>query len=167
MSGVFLVVWDFTKDPVTRESKYDEILKNTKGGYPHITLFYSGKHINKDDLKHFSHDCFDDWVTDTEIYIVSAYVNSFQLGDGQDAKWRHDCLLKVDDTTAVRVKNYREDNVRSYFGEEISAKLSMHPPHITAGIHWTKKDAQEHVNSINGILAEKGPRAVKIIGITI
>lgn len=105
----------------------------------------------------------DDFVaTDHRMFIVSVYVNSFQLG----AKWRHDCLLKLDDPTIQHVEEYRKRTVAAYFGD-IVKKFSMNPPHITAGIHWTKEDAQRHVDSINQILLEKGPRQVEIVGLTI
>lgn len=39
MSGIFLTVWDFTKDSSTGQSRYDEILQNTKGATPTLHFF--------------------------------------------------------------------------------------------------------------------------------
>ena len=108
-----------------------------------------------------------DFIDQTKIYVIRAYVNSFQLGDGQDAKWRHDCLLKVDDSTTQRIANYRERMLKPMIRAEVYTKLSLQPPHITHSIHDSKKSAQEQVDAINAILDAKGPRAVEIIGVTV
>lgn len=169
MSGVFLTVWDFTKDPKGGSSVYDEILQTTKGGYPHLTLFHSGKHIPALDLKAFvSNDAFSYWVSDRIITITHAYLNSFQLGPQGVGPWRHDCLLAIDGTTAGEIDEYRASHVADQWPQLYAeGKLSMNSPHITAGIHWTREEAQTHVNAINKLLDEKGPRQIKIVGVTI
>jgi len=167
MRGVFLTVWDFSKDSDTGDALFDDILQTTKGGYPYLTLFYSGRHIASADLAAFvSESVFNRWVTDENVYITHAYVNSFQLGPG--GKWRHDCLLAVDTITSNNVDEYRATAVGDRWPRLYAeGKLSMNSPHITAGIHWTLEDAQRQVDAINAKLKQKGPRIVKIVGITI
>lgn len=153
MSGLFLTCWDFNKDvPGT-------ILKPTKGGWPHITLVYTGKTLNVDTLKVFAGEAFNKWV-DTSFTLTHAYVNSFQLDSGE---WRHDCLLAVDPATTVEIQQYRQESIVARFSRETSSKFSMNDPHVTAGIFNTREAAQALVNSYKTLL----PRVIGITGVTI
>jgi hypothetical protein len=44
MSGIFLIVW------CEQNKEESKALQTTKGGYPHITLAYTGKNLSKEDL---------------------------------------------------------------------------------------------------------------------
>lgn len=150
MSGLYLTVWDDHKP-------FDRVLQPTKGGWPHITLAYTGKHVSVDDLKTFSTKMVDHWVMQ-EITLDKAYVNSFQYDSGE---WRHDCLLQVDAETFDKVKQYREEILKKEF--QNSEKFSMNDPHVTAGIYSSAEEAKIHVDRLNNIL----PIKVTITGITI
>lgn len=52
MSGVYLIVWDEN----TKEKS--DLLKTTKGGYPHITVAYIGKLVAKQVLLEISSALF-------------------------------------------------------------------------------------------------------------
>lgn len=163
MSGVYLVVWDFEKNADTGVSLYDQILKNTKGGYPHITLFYSGKTLTTEELNNFvSFKVFTNLVGNTKLGMQEAYVNTFQLSDGT---WRHDCLLRLDEKATTLIEQARMMLVQTSFPNKWQT-FSMHPPHITLGIYDTAEGARKHADQVNAILSRK-PRSVEIVGVTI
>ena len=149
MSGLYLIVWDDNKP-------FNRVLQPTKGGWPHITLAYTGKNANTNDLKKFSTKMFDHWVM-KEITLDKAYVNSFQYDSGE---WRHDCLLQVDENTANSVKQFREILKQEFHNSD---KFSMNDPHVTAGIYSSAEEAQTHTDRLNDIL----PIKVTITGVTI
>ena len=161
MSGLFLTCWDFTK------GSWDEALRATKGGWPHITLVYTGRTLEKETLKKLATEAFVDWA-DTSFTLTHAYVNSFQLGSGV---WRHDCLLSVDVATKALIKIYREERITQRFPLEVSSKFSMNEPHVTAGIFTTVEEAQACVDSYNKSVVGGNPpllpRTIGITGVTI
>lgn len=155
MSGIYLDVWDMD------DSEWDVVLKPTKGGWPHITLAYTGKNLKLDQLKDIAVEVFRDWVKTHKVILIKAYVNSFEKSPGV---WRHDCLLDVDDTTKNAIEKYRQTLLIDRY-PKLSKQFAMHDPHITVGIHWSKEDAQKQVDMYNqsGLL----PRTVDIIGVDI
>ena len=154
MSGIFLNVW-------AKGDKYDKVLKSTKGGSPHITIVYTGKNLSRDKLKNLAIETFHKLVTTKDVILTRAYVNSFELSDG---KMRHDCLIHIDDDTKARILEYRGSVIVNKY-PEISKKFSMNNPHVTVGVHWTEKDAQNQVDTLNnsGLL----PYPVSIVGVNI
>lgn len=149
MSGVYLTVWD----PENRENS--PILKPTRGGWPHITLAYSGKHLDQSRLVQIAAKALTAWAG-TNILLETAYVNSFKLDSGE---MRHDVLLRVAD--AHRIQLAREE----YFGGlRERDQLHMGEPHVTHGIYTTRAEAEAVAAALN---ANHLPRRIVVDGVTI
>jgi len=149
MSGLYLLVWDDFKP-------FNRVLKATKGGWPHITVAYTGKNVSVSALKEFSTAMMDTWLM-RKVTIEQAYVNSFQYDSGE---WRHDCLLRVDAETTADVEVTRKV-LRTAF--ENADTFSMHDPHVTVGIHSSVENAQQQVDQVNRLL----PITVTVTGVAI
>jgi hypothetical protein len=150
MSGIYLTVWDDVKE-------FDRVLKPTKGGWPHITLAWTGKNLSYDELKGVAKQAFDRWAM-KPVTLERARLNSFfHEGEG---KTRYDVLLVVkeqkdiDDTRAVLLRT-------SFPARQ--HKFNMMEAHVTAKICWTEEDAQAEVDRINELL----PLTVEVNGVTI
>lgn len=150
MSGIYLIVWDETgkeKSPV---------LKATKGGYPHITLAYTGDHMDTQDLSFTASKVILD-VAQLEITLTKAYVNSFQP---KDAPFRHDVLIEIAEEALI--EQIRQVRLKASFPK--SDLFSMRKPHVTHGIFDNVDDAQATVKLLN---EHHLPLKVKITGVTI
>lgn len=55
MSGIFLIVWD------EQFNEKSFVLRSTKGGYPHLTIAYTGNHVSKDQLIKTASQVLIDW----------------------------------------------------------------------------------------------------------
>ena len=150
MSGIYLVVWD------NKNKDKSPLLRATKGGWPHITLAYTGKHLHLLELTKVANLAFNTWVN-TCITITDAYVNSFSLDNGNV---RHDVLLNIAEIDAIELS--REAFLKSRFKNH--GKFSMHKPHITHMICETLKEAELVAKQIN---QNEVPFTVKVTGVTI
>jgi hypothetical protein len=131
MSGIFLSVWS---NVPTEES----VLKTTSGGYPHITLFYSGKGtVEPDELADFGCQVLKNGYA-RKMRIVGAYVNSFF--HERKGKQRYDVLMKLDENTMEWIQATRVES-RKRFGP-VAEKFSMVSPHVTHAIFWSREDAE-------------------------
>lgn len=137
MSGVFLIVQETERKP------NESLLQPTRGGYPHITLVYSGSKLSTSDLVITAEMAFRRWVQDADqqlpilqLEAKDAYVNSFTEERKGVKRERHDVLLRLseDDTKIV-------NRLRSLFVSDNT--LSMHPPHVTHSVHYEDKAAAE------------------------
>jgi hypothetical protein len=151
---VNLVVWD----------KEDDILQKTKGGWPHVTVAYTGKSLPAGELACHAgsmlsttqgQDLFNG--PKDKVTLTEAYVNSFEC----NGKMRHDCLVRIDKNAQQMVTEFR-DYLRERFPEK-SKEFSMHDPHVTCGIHDTVEAAQEQVDRLNALL----PRGMTFTGVCI
>jgi hypothetical protein len=150
MSGIYLVVWD--------EERKDEtpVLKTTKGGYPHITVAYTGKELSLLELKETASNVFSQWVLE-KVILTKAYVNSFKDGSG---RMRHDVLISIDkeneieETRRVYLKN-KYANHDTFF---------MRTPHVTYGIYEEQSIAERVVGILNKTFL---PHVVVVTGVTI
>jgi hypothetical protein len=149
MSGIYLIVWENT--PV-------RLLKATKGGYPHITVAYTGKRLTLDELKGPAKRIFDENVM-KPVTLCNAYVNSFTVE--KTGKERHDVLLDLSADDKKMVEEAR-DVLRNKFPKR-HENFSMHNPHVTAKIFETREEAEEYAALINSDL----PLPVTITGVTI
>ena len=95
MSGLYLIVWD--------DEQYNRILHPTYGGYPHLTVAYTGKNLDVSQLKSVATTLLLEY-TMKQVTLEEAYLNSFQKDDGT---WRHDCLIRVDRNTTEMVNQTR------------------------------------------------------------
>jgi len=148
MSGIYLTVWDKAQPG---------LLSATKGGWPHVTLAYSGKHLSRSELVELSHRCFADWALG-ELTLVGARVNSFEKTPGI---MRHDVLLDLAASDAAAIRGTRQ----MYLSHNSkSANFVMREPHVTHSIHSTLVDAQAMVDHLN---ATSLPRVVRVTGVAI
>lgn len=114
MSGVYLIVWN------NEDKDKSKLLKPTKGGYPHVTLAYTGDQLSREQLCNIATKVLAD-ASLHPISLTHAYVNSFTTNTGEE---RHDVLLGlgVYDTTVI-------SNLRKVYIEN-SSSYSMHRPHV-------------------------------------
>jgi len=151
MSGIYLIVWD------NASKAQSPILKSTKGGYPHITLAYTGKHVDTLGLCSTSTGLFDKCVM-REVTCVGAQVNSFEERPG---KMRHDVLILLSQGDTVWVETLRREHLMTYSNWP---EFSMRSPHITHGIYETVEEAGKVATALNAAYL---PTRVTITGITI
>lgn len=148
MSGIYLIVWD---------NQQTGILKPGKGGNPHITLAYTGKLLARKELLEISHSVLDsDWLMKT-VTISHARVNTFFAEKvGKD---RHDVLLILDEKDKIQIEETRDKLLRTHPEQD---KFSMHEPHITEGIYWSREEAEEALTKLSSCL----PLQVVVTGLT-
>ena len=150
MSGIYLTVWDDVHD-------FDRVLKPTKGGWPHITLAWTGKNLSREELKTVAKEAMDYWAL-RPVTLSRARVNTFfHEGEG---KHRHDVLLIVDE--AKEIEASRDVLLRTAFPAR-QEKFNMMEPHVTAKICWSEEEAEKECDRLNEIL----PLTVEVNGVTI
>ncbi len=149
MSGIYLIVYENT--PV-------KLLETTKGGYPHITVAYTGKHLDVPQLMAIVPEIFIATVMES-VTLIKASVNSFI--EEKTGKERHDVLISVNLQTQELIEQQRV-LLRKCYSQDHS-KFFMREPHVTAKICSTKEEAMVLRNLIN----EKLPFLVTITGVTI
>lgn len=150
MSGIYLIVWNNTaKDKCF-------VLKPTKGGYPHITLAYTGKQVKPSELVKTASLVLGQWAL-ANITCTRAYVNSFKPANGP---MRHDVLIEIGETTAI--ENTRTTFLRDVYPD--ADKFSMHNPHITHAIFDNLVEAEARVEELNKNCL---PLIVQVTGVTI
>jgi len=159
MSGVFLIVG--------HDDQYTDatVLRNTSGGYPHITFFYSGKEIDIMGLSDFANQVFTfiqfEKKTNFILAPENAQLNSFY--HERAGKQRYDVLLHLDAASKSVIEQLRDTIIRHQIPEELVAKISMGPPHVTHSIHWSEADAQAALDEVRKHL----PLTVALTGYTI
>lgn len=150
MSGVFVVVWD------KKKRHQSDVLKSTRGGYPHFTLVYSGDSVETPILIDIAKDVMSEWAT-RDIVLTSAYINSFEDSSGN---MRHDVLMHILESDAV--EDARDTHVRSRIKN--NDDLSMNSPHVTHAIYDNLADAKKVAATLN---ASHLPMTVTVIGVAI
>lgn len=156
MSGVFLVVSD---------DEYDKskVLRTTSGGYPHITLFYSGKYFTEDILSKLGQCAFDDLLdadeTSFSLTKDNAKLNSFFHEKQQQQ--RYDVLLHLSEEGVQKIEEIR-GKIKALDVNNADS-LSMGPPHVTHSIHWSEAEAKAALEQVQ----EHLPITVKVVGYTI
>lgn len=151
MSGVYLIVWD------DKLSVDNAILKTTKGGYPHITLLYSGNLVSKKDLNDVGHASLEK-LYNSSLTLNQAYVNTYTDKDGKE--W-HDVLLGVKEYEVI--EGIRHRLVDKF---EKSNEFFMGKPHVTHSTYETRERALEVSLFISSLLNEDNVK-VRITGYTI
>ena len=139
MSGIFLIIEEVGKNPD------QSCLKATKGGYPHITVVYTGKHRSTSVLaftgSHILVDLIDNNKLVFNLPAGNAKVNSFF--EGKTGKQRYDVLLGLDEEGVACIEAIRKQY------ELNKAEYSTQPPHVTHSIHYSQAEAQSALVSIN------------------
>lgn len=148
MSGIYLICWD------EKQKDNSMLLKPTKGGYPHITIAYTGTIVDKESLVKLSTTIFNACALKT-VKLTRAYVNSFSL---TPLLKRHDVLLEVEPFEEIMA-------ARTMLLQPLpnSEQFSMHPFHITHGIYYQEETAHHVAEELNRLL----PYEVVITGVTI
>lgn len=152
MSGIFLIVWDETL------RNQSPILKPTRGGWPHITLAYTGSNLGKTALCSTAASITLATLTlGMTITITEAYVNSFENEPGHI---RHDVLLRIAENEYI--EELRQTFIREKY--ENHKDFSMHDPHVTHAIYESQQSAKTQADYLNQIFL---PYKVTLTGITI
>lgn len=150
MSGIYLTVWDDVKE-------FDRVLNPTKGGWPHVTLAWTGKKVSHRELKSVAKEVIDYWLMEP-LTLTKARVNTFfHEGEGKE---RHDVLLLVEETEKISL--FRAAHIVKRFPDR-QKHFNMMEPHVTIGWCWSKEGAQAEVDRINELL----PIQVTVTGVTI
>ena len=160
MSGVFLIV--------AHDDQYENptVLRSTHGGYPHVTLFYSGKHYDMETLYFRGRRAFWEIMQGGEdnanllLTAENVKLNSF-FHEGK-GKQRYDVLLHLDKKGTEMIEKLRS-SVLQESKEIFESKLSMGPPHVTHSIHWNEAEARASLEEVKKHL----PLEVAITGYTI
>lgn len=148
MSGIYLTVWGS-----------NELLNPTSGGWPHITLAWTGKNLQLEELKETAKLALDEWAM-RRVKISHARVNKFYKES--EGKYRYDVLLILDRESAERVQKTRQRLIKDVYTDRCN-EFGMGEPHITTYICWTLEDANEKLAKIQHLL----PATVTVEGVTI
>ena len=152
MSGIYLIL-----------DNANGLLQNTDGGYPHVTLLYTGTHLCKEDILDLALPVWQTWTLQP-ITLSSATLNSFF--HGKRGAFRHDVILHVEEADKRNLEKTRDLQIRPHlksFPNDIGEKYIMRPPHVTAYTLWDEARAKEALEDIK----TKLPITVKVLGITI
>ena len=137
MSGIFLILWD--------EDLRDKspVLRPTKGGWPHLTLAYTGKELAAPELCGIAKLCFPYWAM-KGVTLREAYVTSFV--EDKTGLPQHRVLISVSAEDVESVETTRETYIRPYGNSD---KFAMRPPHVSHSIHATLPEAESVVHMLN------------------
>lgn len=150
VSGVFLTLWDDAVDDPSLSP-----LQPTGGGYPHVTVVYTGHQVDQDDL--MSTGQYALYVAlNRRIRLTGARVNSFIKDDGTA---RHDVLLDVDPDSTDVIRHLRERFALDFPDVNVVAR----DPHVTVGIFPTREAAMVHAERVRTSL----PLEARVVGVTL
>ena len=122
MSGIYLTLWDEDR---RHES---HVLKPNKGGWPHITLAWTGKELPLEVLLDIAGKCFPGWAR-KPVTLMRVYLTSFEDPPGVV---QHRVLIELSDMDKIFVEQTRDAHIRPYANSE---KFAMRLPHITHSVH--------------------------------
>jgi|WetSurMetagenome_2_1015567.scaffolds.fasta_scaffold00074_43 hypothetical protein len=151
MSGVYLTLWD------EAQRHNSPVLKPTKGGWPHITLAWTGKELDPGELGQLATRCFSEWTL-RPVTLNRAIVTSFEEPQGV---MQHRVLITLHDQDADAVRATRGRYLAPYHNSD---RFAMRDPHISHSIHMTLADAQNTARLLN---EEFLPYVVKVTGVCI
>lgn len=150
MSGIFLIVWD-----TAHKKNLNDPLMPTSGGYPHITVVYSGNRLAMPHLLKMGKIALGSSVGNT-VTLVEPYINSFVKEDGTQ---RHDVLLRLDVDATKYIDELRSALVSICDPDTCDVKEA----HVTAKICTTEAEAKEYCDTIS----KRMPFDVTITGVTL
>lgn len=151
MSGVYLTLWD------EAQRHTSPVLKPTKGGWPHITLAWTGKALDPIELTQIAANCFAEWTL-RPVTLNRAIVTSFEEPQGV---MQHRVLIALRDEDADAVRATRSRHLAPYHNSD---QFAMRDPHISHSIHMTLADAQGTARMLNEDIL---PYMVKVTGVAI
>lgn len=129
-----------------------DVLRTTSGGYPHLTLTYTGAAVDAATLFADGADAVQPWIG-REIALTGAVVNSFD----KNGRMRYDVLLLPDTGATAAV-----EETRSGLARRLGAGTSVRP-HVTHGIYWSAEEAE----AARAAVAAKLPCKVRVTGFTV
>ncbi len=148
MSGIYLIVWDEGNE------HWGKILQPTKGGWPHLTLAYTGKHLNREELIPMANDALKEWAL-KPVTLDIAYLSIFEERPG---RVRYDVLVGIKEYTQIE-----ETRQKLFSKHEKKDSFFMRDPHVTIGIYDNEKEAQLLATEVNYLL----PHQVSVTGVTV
>lgn len=156
MSGIYFIVEAEGTKPDTSP------LQATKGGYPHITLVYTGKRLFPIFLSSVASNCMRDLLNESNGQLPTftltkeaAKVNEFF--EERTGKQRYDVLLGLSQSDQMTIQELRMNY------KLVRTTFSTHPPHVTHSIHYSQAAADKALSKIKGML----PMVVRMTGVTI
>jgi hypothetical protein len=152
MSGVYLTLWD---EELKDKS---EVLRPTRGGWPHITVAYTGILLPLSELVKIALNVLPYWVL-KDVMLQSAYVSTFEMKPS--GKIRHDVLISMSLADVNLVNVTRATHLLPYPG---SGEFAMRTNHVMHSIHDSKESAEATVEMLNRTHL---PRAVRVTGVAI
>lgn len=121
-SGIFLSVW--SESPGIR----DMFLKTTKGGWPHITVVYTGKAKSLVELLPYGGNVLQE-LSGKNFILEKALVSTYVDKDGSTV---YDVLLEFDDESTAAIKKVQTNLKKEWSLSEDVEKHSWHStPHVT------------------------------------
>jgi len=159
MSGIFLTVWPAW--PVSGIGSTDAILQPTKGGWPHITLFYSGDEFTVDKLLSDGMKVINKCIKkQIKLFPENVVINEFF--EYSSGKIRFDVLMRPDKESVDIIQELRGQlDIRD------STNVYMNYPHITHSIHYDEEKAEISQKQLREKLELKWGYTVEITGFTI
>lgn len=153
MSGIFLTVEETGSKP------NESVLKATKGGYPHITLVYTGTHVPAVKLIDIGSAVVKTLAKSDhlEFSLPLNYAAVNEFFESKTGKQRYDVLLHLSDSGVKCIDDIRDAcNL-------VKPEYSTNPPHVTHSIHYDKASAEAALAS----LASHAPSIViRVTGFT-
>ena len=155
MSGVFIIVTDW-------EYEKSSLLLPTAGGWPHITLFYSGNILKKTNLATLASDTLQNIMVNQAGTLVLEEAKVSTFFHERSGKQRYDVLLHFNSAGKDIVTKLRQEITKTIHLEP-GENLSMGDPHVTHSIHWSEADAQSALAKVKDLL----PKKVHLTGVNI
>jgi hypothetical protein len=154
-SGVYLIVSNFD-DPVVVD-----VLRPTKGGYPHITLMYAGSD-SEEDIGEIAVETLNELVMGerplTSVALEAAFVSLSSFHEKSTARDRHDVLIYLNDNDSAAIERLRKE-----LALDTLKDIVMRRPHVTHSIHYTKEEAEAAAATLRSQL----PLQVFITGVVV
>lgn len=155
-SGVYLIVGNF-EEPNVRD-----VLRPTKGGYPHITFLYAGGdsmcNVGAIACRLFNELVHENGLPRVLLAPENVATNCFvEKSTGRE---RHDVLIHVDAEREDWIDMLR---IKLVIEEGYGSDVTMRKPYVTHSIHYTKADADAAAD----VLRSQLPLTVFITGATI
>ena len=149
--GIYLTLWnrdDLNGSPV---------LQTLKSGYPHVTLLYAGKHLHPTDVQNTLNKSLNTFLL-KDVTLTHAEISSFTKES--TGEQRHDVLCHLSKEDKKEIEAFREKQIRNVYKND---KLIMRDPHVTSAIFSTRKEAEDHLKTIQALL----PYKATIVGATV
>ena len=139
--------------------KIQNVLQTTKGGYPHVTLCYTGRKVEEPKLVAIGALCMQKITAggSRKLTLNNVMVNKFF--EEKTGKDRYDVLIELDQASIQQINELREWAIP----QDAVDKAIMRPPHVTHSIHYDAQSAEQTAAALQTSI----PAIVFITGFTI